>query len=87
MNKCLLLWTTDAENYTYEINSGMCLSNEFNGPVIHSDAVQMIKKNARHKLIINYKIASQIKAENAPKWHTIYGIREVTEKDEIDIWI
>ena len=63
----------------YEINSEICLSNP--------NAVQKTKKDARHKLIVNYKIASQIKAENAPKWHTIYGIREVTEKDEIDIWI
>ena len=70
-----------------EINSVMCLSGDFKGPVIHSDAVQRTTKDARHKLIVNNKIVSRIKVENAPKWHGIYGIREVTEEDGIDIWM
>ena len=67
MNECLSLWTTDVEDYMYEINSEMRLSDKFNGPIVQQDAVQRTKKIARHKLIVGYKNASQIITENAPR--------------------
>ena len=34
MNECLLLWTGDAENEMFDINSVMCLTDDLNGPEI-----------------------------------------------------
>ena len=34
MNACLSLWTGDAENYMFDINSEMCLVDVLNGPEI-----------------------------------------------------
>ena len=35
----------------------------------------------------NSKIASRVKVENPPEWHAIYGIKEVLDSDEMEIWI
>ena len=87
VNECLSLWTGDAEDYMYEINLEMCLFDDFNGPKFQTNIVQSEKRNAKHKFIIDYQIASRVKVENPPEWHAIFGIREVTDSSAMDIWI
>ena len=50
----------------FDINSEMCLADELKGPEIKQDVIQRGKRDARHKLIMNYNIVSQVKVENPP---------------------
>ena len=56
----------------------MCLLDDFNGPEFQVDVVQLKNRNTRHK---------RAKVENPPEWYAIFGIKEVTELDAMDIWI
>ena len=79
---------SEPENYfPFDINSEMCLADELNRPVIKQEVIQKEKRDARHKLITNYRVASQVKVEYPPEWYTIYGIGEVTDADAMEIWI
>jgi hypothetical protein len=70
INACLSLWTGDAKDFMYEINYEMCFAEELNGPVIQPNAIQKVKRGARHKLIVNYQIISRAKSKNPPDLHT-----------------
>ena len=77
--------TGDTENHMHDINSEICFVDELSGSEIKQDAIQRREKDARHKLMTNYQIASRVKVENPPEWSAIYGIRVVKDSDAMDI--